>query len=124
MVWKAEPPPNLVGDVHGRVTTILDNIIDGEQQSVSAAYLLHERGACNVFVFAIRGLIGAEAPIRLGGNWMDEVVVTITAPRGIQKMPCHKTRAVDISILLAKTIRRIYNDESMLYLFTSVHKNE
>lgn len=77
-----------------------------------------------VFVFATHGLLSADAPQRLEESWIDEVVVTNTVPHGIQKMQCHKIRTVDISMLLAEAIRRIYNDESMSYLFTNVPKDD
>lgn len=124
MVSKAKPPPTLVGDVHGRIAIILDDIIDDVEQFVKAADLLHERGAYKVFVFATHGLLSADAPQRLEESWIDEVVVTNTVPHGIQKMQCHKIRTVDISMLLAEAIRRIYNDESMSYLFTNVPKDD
>lgn len=49
-----------------------------------------------------------------------QVVVTNTVPHEIQKMQCHKIKTVDISILLAESIRRIHNNESMSYLFRNV----
>lgn len=55
---------------------------------------------------------------------IDEVVVTNTVPHEVQKMQCHKIRTVDISPLLAEAIRRIYNDESMSYLFMNVPKDD
>jgi ribose-phosphate pyrophosphokinase len=42
-----------------------------------------------------------------------QVVVTNTVPHEIQKMHCHKIKTVDISMLVAESIQRIHNGESM-----------
>ncbi|CAL8096047.1 unnamed protein product [Calicophoron daubneyi] len=124
MVSKAKPPPTLVGDVNGRIAIMVDDIIDDVDKFVKAGDFLHDRGAYKVFVFATHGLLSSDAPQRLEESKIDEVIVTNTVPHGIQKMQCHKIRTVDISTLLAEAIRRIYNDESMSYLFTNVPKDD
>ncbi|CAH8858215.1 unnamed protein product [Trichobilharzia szidati] len=124
MIPKAKPPLTLVGDVNSRIAIIIDDIIDDVSKFVTAAELLHERGAYKIFVIATHGLLSLDAPRLLEESRIDEVVVTNTVPHELQKMQCHKIRTVDISPLLAEAIRRIYNDESMSYLFMNVPKDD
>ncbi|CAH8578432.1 unnamed protein product [Schistosoma rodhaini] len=124
MIPKAKPPLTLVGDVNSRIAIIIDDIIDDVSKFVNAAELLRERGAYKIFVIATHGLLSLDAPRLLEESRIDEVVVTNTVPHEVQKMQCHKIRTVDISPLLAEAIRRIYNDESMSYLFMNVPKDD
>lgn len=124
MIPKEKPPLTLVGDVNGRIAIIIDDIIDDVSQFITAADLLHDRGAYKIFVIATHGLLSCDAPLLLEKSHIDEIVVTNTVPHELQKMQCHKIRTVDISLLLAEAIRRIYNDESMSYLFMNVPKDD
>jgi len=117
---KEKPPINVVGDVGGRIAIMVDDMIDDVQSFVAAAEILKERGAYKIYVMATHGLLSSDAPRLIDDSPIDEVVVTNTVPHEIQKMQCHKIKTVDISILLAESIRRIHNNESMSYLFRNV----
>lgn len=117
---KEKPPINVVGDVGGRIAIMVDDMIDDVASFVAAAEVLKERGAYKIFVLATHGLLSNDAPRILENSPIDEVVVTNTVPHDIQKMQCHKIKTVDISVLLAESIRRIHNKESMSYLFRNV----
>ncbi|CDS40140.1 phosphoribosyl pyrophosphokinase [Echinococcus multilocularis] len=111
---KEKPPLNLVGNVNGKIAIIVDDIIDDVDDYVTAAELLHSRGAYKVYLIATHGLLTGNAAEKIEQSLLDEVVVTNTVPHEVQKMQCHKIRTVDISPLLAEAIRRIHNGESMI----------
>ncbi|XP_063597780.1 phosphoribosyl pyrophosphate synthase-associated protein 1-like [Penaeus indicus] len=117
---KEKPPINVVGDVGGRIAIMVDDMIDDVASFVAAAEVLKDRGAYKIYVMATHGLLSSDAPRLIDDSPIDEVVVTNTVPHEIQKMQCHKIKTVDISILLAESIRRIHNNESMSYLFRNV----
>ncbi|VEL38891.1 unnamed protein product [Protopolystoma xenopodis] len=73
---------------------------------------------------ATHGLLSADAANRICCSVIDEVVVTNTVPHDAQKRACGKIRTVDISLLIAESIRRIHNNESMSYLFMNVPKDD
>nr|CUU00260.1 hypothetical transcript [Hymenolepis microstoma] len=121
---KEKPPLNLVGNVLGKIAIIVDDIVEDVDDYVTAAELLHSRGAYKVYLIATHGLLTNNASEKLENSYFDEVVVTNTVPHDVQKMQCHKIRTVDISPLLAEAIRRIHNGESMSYLFMNVSKKD
>lgn len=120
MAAKEKPPMNIVGDVGGRIAIIVDDIIDDVESFVAATELLKERGAYKIYIMATHGLLSADAPTLLDLAPVDEVVVTNTIPHEIQKMQCPKIKTVDISAMMSEAIRRIYNNESMSYLFRDI----
>lgn len=95
-------------------------MIDDVASFVAAAEVLKERGAYKIYVLATHGLLSFDSPRLIDESPIDEVVVTNTVPHEIQKMQCHKIETVYISVLLAESIRRIHNKESMSYLFKNV----
>ncbi|CAJ0583772.1 unnamed protein product, partial [Mesorhabditis spiculigera] len=117
---KEKPPLTVVGDVGGRIAIMVDDIIDDAQSFVSAARVLKERGAYKIYVVATHGLLSMESPDLIENSPITEVIVTNTVPHELQKMRCHKIKTVDISLMLAEAVRRIYHDESMAQLFRDV----
>lgn len=117
---KEKPPISVVGDVRDKVAIMVDDMIDDVASFVAAANTLKEYGAQKIYVMATHGLLSKDAPRLIEDSPIDEVVVTNTVPHEIQKMVCHKIKTIDVSILLAESIRRIHNNESMSYLFRNV----
>lgn len=124
LVAKEKPPINVVGDVGGKIAIIIDDIIDDVSSFIEAAEILKERGAYKVYVMATHGLLSADAPRRLEDSPIDVVVVTNTVPHEVQKMQCHKIKTVEIDVMLSESIRRIYHDESMSYLFRNISTDD
>jgi len=117
---KEKPPISVVGDVGGRIAIMVDDMVYDVAAFVAAAEVLKERGAYKIYVMATHGLLSSDAPRLIEESAIDEVVVTNTVPHEILKLQCHKIKTVDISALLAESIRRIHNNESMSYLFRHV----
>ncbi|KAI6232610.1 Ribose-phosphate diphosphokinase family-containing protein [Aphelenchoides fujianensis] len=117
MAAKEKPPLTVVGDVGGRIAILVDDIIDEAASFAAAAECLKKRGAYKIYVVATHGLLSSDAPKIIENSCIDEVIVTNTVPHDVQKMRCHKIKTVDISMILVEAIRRIYNKESMAFLF-------
>uniref|UniRef100_A0AC34FHV3 Ribose-phosphate pyrophosphokinase N-terminal domain-containing protein n=1 Tax=Panagrolaimus sp. ES5 TaxID=591445 RepID=A0AC34FHV3_9BILA len=120
LMAKEKPPLTVVGDVGGRIAIIVDDIIDEAQSFISAADVLKKRGAYKIYVIATHGLLSGDAPALLEDSCIDQVIVTNTVPHDMQKMRCHKIKTVDISVIICEAIRRIYNKESMGFLFKDI----
>ena len=58
-----------------------------------------------------------EAVSRMASSDIDQVVVTDTIPLSEAAQNCVRIRQVSIAGLLAETVRRISNEESVSYLF-------
>ncbi|KAJ8037762.1 Phosphoribosyl pyrophosphate synthase-associated protein 2 [Holothuria leucospilota] len=98
----------------------VDDIIDDAEAFIAAGDVLKERGAYKVYIILTHGILSGDAPKLLEQSSIDEIVVTNTLPQDVQRLQCNKIRTVDISLLLAESIRRIHNGESMSYLFRNI----
>ena len=108
---------NIIGDVQGRTCLIVDDMIDTANTLCKAASALKERGAERVLAYATHPVFSGEAASRIASSDIDQVVVTDTIPLSEAGKACPKIRQVTIAGLLAETVRRISNEESVSYLF-------
>jgi len=108
---------NIIGDVSGRTCLIVDDMIDTANTLCKAASALKERGAERVLAYATHPVFSGQAIDRLLNSDIDQVVVTDTIPLSEEARQSPRVRAVSIAGLLAETLRRINNEESVSYLF-------
>jgi ribose-phosphate pyrophosphokinase len=106
----------VVGNVEGRTCILVDDMIDTAGTVVSAAELLFDRGATEVYVAATHGLLSGPAVDRLKNAPIREVVVTNTLPISDEKR-FDNLRVVSIAPLLADAIDAVFADESVSRLF-------
>ncbi|EDV21476.1 uncharacterized protein TRIADDRAFT_50794 [Trichoplax adhaerens] len=118
---KEKPPMTLVGDVTGKIAIIIDDMIDNLDLLLKAAELLEERGAYKIYALATHGQFTQSDAAKLDASCLEEIVVTNTIP---QKINSSKLKTIDISQLIAESIRRIHNGESMSYLFRNIPADE
>ena len=107
---------NIIGDVQGRTCLIVD-MIDTANTLCKAASALKERGAERVLAYATHPVFSGEAVSRIASSDIDQVVVTDTIALSDAARNCDRIRQVTIAGLLAETMRRISNEESVSYLF-------
>ncbi|MBR7059471.1 MAG: ribose-phosphate pyrophosphokinase [Neisseriaceae bacterium] len=108
---------NVIGDIEGRTCLLIDDMIDTANTLCKAASALKERGAAGVLAYATHAVFSGEAISRIASSEIDQVVVTDTIPLTAPAQACNKIRQISISGLLAETMRRISNEESVSYLF-------
>ena len=108
---------NIIGDIQDRTCLIVDDMIDTANTLCKAASALKARGAKRVLAYATHPVFSGEAVNRISGSDIDQVVVTDTIPLSEAGKACPKIRQVTIAGLLAETVRRISNEESVSYLF-------
>lgn len=108
---------NIIGDVQGKTCLLIDDMIDTANTLCKAASALKERGAERVLAYATHPVFSGEAINRLNTSDIDQVVVTDTIPLSAAGAECSRIRQVSIAGLLAETVRRISNEESVSYLF-------
>ena len=108
---------NIIGDIEGRTCVIIDDMIDTANTLCKAASALKERGAERVLAYATHPVFSGEAISRIASSDIDQVVVTDTIPLSEAAKQCDRIRQVTIAGLLAETVRRISNEESVSYLF-------
>ena len=108
---------NIIGDVQGRTCLIVDDMIDTANTLCKAASALKERGAERVLAYATHPVFSGEAVNRIASSDIDQVVITDTIALSDAARNCDHIRQVTIAGLLAETMRRISNEESVSYLF-------
>ncbi len=109
---------NIIGDVEGRTCVIMDDIVDTANTLCKAATALKERGATKVVAYCTHPVLSGGAVERIATSDLDEMVVTDTIPLTIEAQGCVKVRQLSCAQLLAETMTRISNEESVSSLFT------
>ncbi|KIM61105.1 hypothetical protein SCLCIDRAFT_1216227 [Scleroderma citrinum Foug A] len=107
----------LVGDVRDKVAILVDDMIDSGNTLMLAARTLHEKGAKAIHALISHGLFAEANMAALQELPIEELVVTNTIPQGANKEQCPKLKTIDISAIIAESIRRTHNGESISLLF-------
>jgi ribose-phosphate pyrophosphokinase len=108
---------NVIGDVKGKIAVLLDDMVDTAGTLCSAANVLVEAGALEVFACCSHGVLSGPAIERLENSRISRLVVTDSVPlRGAAK-ECGKIKVLSVSKLLAEAVRRIHADDSVSSLF-------
>ena len=106
----------VVGEIDGRTCVIVDDMIDTAGTVVSAANLLIDRGAAQVYIAATHGLLSGPAVDRLKNGPIQEVVITNTVPVPDEKR-FDALRVLSIAPLLAEAMDAVFEDGSVSELF-------
>ena len=109
---------NIIGDVEGRTCVIMDDIVDTANTLCKAATALKEHGAKKVVAYCTHPVLSGGAVARITASDMDEIVVTDTIPLSPEAQACSRIRPLSCAQLLAETMTRISNEESVSSLFT------
>ncbi|MTW21366.1 ribose-phosphate diphosphokinase [Allochromatium palmeri] len=108
---------NIIGDVTGRSCVLVDDLVDTAGTLCRAAEALKDHGASKVVAYCTHPVLSGPAVDNISGSVLDELVVTNTIPLTEQARACGKIRQVSIGELLAETMRRVSNEESVSSLF-------
>jgi len=123
IIDKRRPKPNvakvmnIIGDVAGRTCVIMDDMVDTANTLCEAANALKAQGALKVVAYCTHPVLSGNAVERVMNSSMDELVVTNTIPLRADAQACSKIRQLNSAELLAETIRRISNEDSVSSLF-------
>ena len=108
---------NLIGEVDGRICLLVDDMVDTAGTLCKAADALKERGASKVVAYCTHAVLSGRALENLRNSQLDELIVTDTIPLSADARAVSKIRQLTISDLLAESIRRVSNEESISALF-------
>jgi ribose-phosphate pyrophosphokinase len=124
IIDKRRPKPNvskvmnIIGEVSGRTCLIMDDMVDTANTLCEAAKALKEKGAVRVLAYCTHPVLSGPAVERIENSAIDELVVTDTIPLSEVAKNCRRIRQLSTAELMAETIRRINNEESVSSLFT------
>jgi len=108
---------NIIGRVKGKNCVMIDDMVDTAGTLCHAAGALKERGAATVAAYITHPVLSGPAVSRITDSELDEVVVTDTIPLKEEARACKKIRQLSTANLLAETMRRISDDESVSSLY-------
>ena len=108
---------NIIGDVRGRTCVIMDDIVDTAGTLVKAADALKNEGATRVLAYCTHAVLSGPAVQRIEESAIDELVVTDSIPLRKDGQASKKIRVLSVAGLLAETVLRISNEDSVSSLF-------
>src|SRR5665213_1936944 len=123
IIDKRRPRPNvsevmnIIGDVEGRTCVIMDDIVDTANTLCKAATALKEHGAQKVVAYCTHAVLSGGAVQRIAESELDQMVVTDTIPLSTEAQACPRIRQLSCAQLLAETMTRVSNEESVSSLF-------
>jgi len=108
---------NIIGNVKDRTCVIMDDIVDTAGTLCKAATALKESGARRVLAYCTHPVLSGAAPARIDASDLDELVVTDTIPLREDARNSACIRQISVASLMADTMLRISNEESVSSLF-------
>ncbi|MBN2678616.1 ribose-phosphate pyrophosphokinase [Acidithiobacillus marinus] len=123
IIDKRRPRPNesvvmnIIGDVQGRTCVLVDDMVDTANTLCEAAHALKAQGAVKVCAYCTHPVLSGPAMERIARSELDELVVTDTIPLSKEAQESPKIRVLSVAELMAETIRRIAEEDSVSSLF-------
>jgi ribose-phosphate pyrophosphokinase len=108
---------NIIGDVRGKSCILVDDLVDTAGTLCQAAQALKDEGAERVIAYITHPVLSGKAVERISASALDELVVTDTIPLGEAARKCKRIRVLSVAELLAETMRRIRDEESVSSLY-------
>ena len=123
IIDKRRPKPNesqvmnIIGDVSGRECVIVDDLVDTAGTLCLAAKALKDSGALSVKAYCTHPVLSGKAIENISASVLDELVVTDTIPLRENAANCKKIRQLGVAEMLAETIRRMVEGDSVSSLY-------
>lgn len=123
IIDKRRPNPNqseimnIIGDVSGRTCVIIDDLVDTAGTLGNAAGALKDCGAKKVVAYCTHAVLSGAALKNITDSRLDELVVTDTIPLRADAAACGCIRQLSVAALLAESMRRIAEGESLSSMF-------
>jgi ribose-phosphate pyrophosphokinase len=123
IIDKRRPRPNeskvmnIIGDVKGKTCVLVDDMVDTAGTLCVAAQALKNEGAQKVIAYITHAVLSGKAVDLISNSVLDELVVTDTIPLSARAKACGRIRQLSVAALLAETIRRIRDEESVSSLY-------
>ncbi len=106
----------VIGDVDGRLCILTDDMIDTGGTIVSAAEILLERGATEVWAMATHGVLSGPAIDRLKNSPLARIVLTNTLPLPPEKQ-LPQIEVLSVAEIIAEALSAVFDDTSVSDIF-------
>ena len=108
---------HIIGDVTDRTCILVDDMCDTAGTLCKAADALKANGAKRVIAYATHPVLSGPAIDNIMNSSLDELVVTDTIPLSAAGKACSTIRQLTMADLLAESVRRVCNEESISAMF-------
>ncbi len=108
---------NIIGSVKGKTCVMIDDLVDTAGTLCAAARALKDEGAKRVVAYITHPVLSGPAVERINHSVLDEIVVTDTIPLSAEAATSSRIRQLSTAELLAETMRRISDEESVSSLY-------
>jgi ribose-phosphate pyrophosphokinase len=108
---------HIIGEVGGRNTVIVDDMVDTAGTLTKAAKALVDAGAASVCAAAAHPVFSGNAIERIENSALEKVIVTNSIPLNKAARKCEKIVQLSIAELLGDAIRSIHEETSVSSLF-------
>lgn len=108
---------HVIGEIAGKKCILIDDMIDTAGTLTEAAVALMEHGAVSVKAMATHGILSGPAIDRISSSVIEKVIITDTIDNTRLK-DFTKLQILSVAGILATSIERIHNKESISSLFT------
>lgn len=108
---------NVIGDVKGKDTLLLDDMVDTAGTLAQAASALMSEGARKVSAACSHAVLSGPALDRINASPIEELIVTNTIPLNSKTEKCKKITVLSIAGLLGEAIKRIHEETTLSTLF-------
>jgi ribose-phosphate pyrophosphokinase len=123
IIDKRRPRPNeskvmnIIGEVRGKTCVLIDDMVDTAGTLCAGAQALKDEGAVKVVAYITHAILSGNAIEKISKSALDELVVTDTIPLSPAAKLCGRIRQLSVAGLLAETIRRIRDEDSVSSLY-------
>jgi ribose-phosphate pyrophosphokinase len=123
IIDKRRPRPNeskvmnIIGEVKGKTCVLIDDMVDTAGTLCAGAQALKDEGAKKVVAYITHAILSGNAIEKITQSALDELVVTDTIPLTPAAKQCGRIRQLSVAGLLAETIRRIRDEDSVSSLY-------
>jgi len=123
IIDKRRPRPNeskvmnIIGEVSGKPCVLIDDMVDTAGTLAAGAQALKDEGAVKVVAYITHAILSGNAIEKIMKSALDELVVTDTIPLSPAAKRCGRIRVLSVAGLLAETIRRIRDEDSVSSLY-------
>jgi len=108
---------NIIGDIEGKNCVMVDDMVDTAGTLCTAAGALKNHGAKRVVAYCVHPVLSGPAIDNIVNSELNELVVTDTIPLSVAAQQCGKIRQLSVAQMLAETIRRMAEGESVSSLY-------
>jgi ribose-phosphate pyrophosphokinase len=108
---------HIIGDIKGKHTLIVDDMVDTAGTLTEAAKALMDNGALSVRACCTHAVLSGSAVEKINGSDILELICTNSIDNDELLNKCDKLKILDISGIFAEAIERIHLEKSVSGLF-------